>query len=126
LLRRARGAPEARLRPWRDGKLQEMPMPYVRIAELEIDPAQLADYEAAVREEIEESVRLEPGVLAIHAVAERLSPVRLRFLEVYADEAAYSAHIASPHFRRYAEATAGMIVSKRLLDGVAVALCAKR
>ena len=52
-------------------------MPYVRIAELEIEPARLADYAAAVREEIEESVRVEPGVLAIHAVAEQDAPARL-------------------------------------------------
>ena len=100
-------------------------MPYVRIAELEIEPARLADYTAAVREEIEESVRAEPGVLAIHAVAEKDAPARLRFLEIYADEAAYAAHVASPHFRRYAAATEGMIRSKRLLDAVEVALCAK-
>ncbi|MFO1210286.1 MAG: putative quinol monooxygenase [Amaricoccus sp.] len=101
-------------------------MPYVRVAELEIDPARLAEYQAAVREEIEQSVRVEPGVLAIHAVAEKEAPTRLRFLEIYADEAAYLSHLASPHFRKYAAATEGMIRSKRLMDAVEVALCAKR
>ena len=35
----------------------------VRIAELEIDPAQLDAYKLALKEEIEASIRLEPGVL---------------------------------------------------------------
>lgn len=42
---------------------------YVRIAELEIDPAQVDAYKAALKEEIEASIRLEPGVLSLHAVA---------------------------------------------------------
>src|SRR5688572_33415742 len=70
--------------------------PVVRIAELEIDPAQLERYTAAVTEEMETSVRVEPGVLAIYAVAEKENPSKLRFFEMYADEAAYREHISSP------------------------------
>ena len=33
----------------------------VRLAELEIDPAQVDSYKAALKEEIEASIRLEPG-----------------------------------------------------------------
>src|SRR4051794_22590014 len=43
--------------------------PLVRLAELEIGPAHLAGYMAAVREEMETSIRVEPGVLAIYCVA---------------------------------------------------------
>ena len=39
--------------------------PYVRIAEIEIDPARGEAYRAALRAEIETSVRVEPGVLAL-------------------------------------------------------------
>ncbi|WEF34572.1 putative quinol monooxygenase [Pseudoduganella chitinolytica] len=101
------------------------PAPLVRIAELEIDPARVAAYEAAVKEEIEASIRLEPGVLAIYAVAEKERPNRFRFFEIYADDAAYRKHIDSPHFRKYAEATRTMILSKQLLDTVPVMLGAK-
>ena len=103
----------------------ESDMPFVRVAELEIDPAQLDRYTAAVREEMEVSVRTEPGVLALYAVAEKDHPDKLRFFEMYADEAAYRAHIASPHFRRYAQATRDMITAKRLLDVTPVQLSAK-
>jgi quinol monooxygenase YgiN len=99
--------------------------PLVRIAELDIDPAQVAAYQAAVKEEIEASVRVEPGVLAIYAVAEKDNPARFRFFEIYADDAAYRKHIDSPHFRKYAETTKNMIVSKKLIDTVPVMLGAK-
>ena len=104
---------------------EEAHVPFVRIAELEIDPAQLAAYEAAVKEEMEISVRTEPGVLVIYAVAETDNPSRLRFFEMYADEAAYEAHIESAHFRKYFETTKGMIVSRRLIDTVPIQLSAK-
>jgi quinol monooxygenase YgiN len=105
---------------------EEPRMPHVRIAELEIDPARLDAYKAAVKEEMEASVRVEPGVLAIYAVAEKDNPSRLRFFEMYADEAAYRSHIESAHFRKYAKATKDMILSRRLIDTVPVQLSEKK
>jgi len=120
------GAASASGTPPTGGTVAEGPVvPFVRVAELEIDPAQLEGYKAAVREEMETSVRDEPGVLAIYAVAERDNPSRLRFFEVYADEAAYNAHIGSAHFQKYVTTTKGLIVSRRLIDAVPVQLSAK-
>lgn len=87
----------------------------VRIAELEIDPAQLDAYNALLSEEIEASVRLEPGVLMLHAVALADAPEKIRLLEVYADENAYQAHLATPHFEKYKTLTASMVRSLRLV-----------
>ena len=92
-----------------DGKM-------VRIAELEIDPEQLAAYRALLAEEIEASVEKEPGVLMLHAVAERERPEYVRILEVYADREAYEAHLKTPHFLKYKERTADMVKSLRLVD----------
>jgi len=50
----------------------------VRMAELEIDPAHLDDYRRLLIEEIEASVRLEDGVLALNAVALKDSPEKIR------------------------------------------------
>jgi quinol monooxygenase YgiN len=105
---------------------QESRGPVVRIAELEIDPAQLESYKAVVKEEMEISVRVEPGVLAIYAVAEKGKPTMIRFFEMYADEAAYNAHRESPHFRKYVEATKDMIVSRKLIENDPVQLSAKK
>jgi len=90
--------------------------PLVRIAELEIDPAQLPAYEAAVSEEIDESIRSEPGVLTIYAVALADKRSQLRFLEIYADEAAYRQHLESPHFKKYVQTTQAMIRARKLVE----------
>ncbi|WP_371259534.1 hypothetical protein [Bradyrhizobium sp. URHD0069] len=42
---------------------QDAKEPYVRVAEIEIDPAQLEAYKAAVKEQIEAALRHEAGVL---------------------------------------------------------------
>jgi quinol monooxygenase YgiN len=103
----------------------ESPAPLVRIAELEIDPAQLEAYKIAVKEEMDISIRTEPGVLGLYAVALKDRPTSLRFFEIYADEAGYRAHIASAHFRRYFETTKGMITSRKLIETEPVQLSAK-
>ncbi|MBC3205310.1 antibiotic biosynthesis monooxygenase [Pseudomonas sp. SWRI111] len=104
---------------------QETTTTVVHIAELVIDPAQLEAYKVAVREEMEESIRVEPGVLAIYSVAEKGKPNSLRFFEIYASEEAYRAHIESPHFKKYVAITQPMIVSRKLIETQPVQLSAK-
>ena len=97
----------------------------VRIAELEIDPAQLDAYKAILAEEQEASVRLEPGVLMLHSVALADSPTSIRLLEVYASRSAYEAHIQSPHFVKYKTSTETMVKSLKLVETTPILLCAK-
>jgi quinol monooxygenase YgiN len=104
---------------------QAAPEPLVRIAEIEIDPAQLPAYKAAVTEEIETSIRVEPGVLAIYSVAVKDNPTHLRFFEIYADDAAYQQHLASPHFKKYVAATKAMITARTLMETVPIVLGSK-
>ncbi|CAH2401075.1 putative (4S)-4-hydroxy-5-phosphonooxypentane-2,3-dione isomerase [Mesorhizobium ventifaucium] len=104
---------------------QERDETVVRVAELVIDPAQLDAYKAAVKEEMEDAIDLEPGVLAIYSVAEKDKPNSLRFFEVYASEEAYRAHIASPHFKKYVATTQSMILSRKLIETVPVQLSVK-
>jgi quinol monooxygenase YgiN len=88
----------------------------VRLAELEIDSGQLNEYTAALREQIEASIRVEPGVLALYAVSVKDHPDQIRLFEMYADTAAYEAHLESPHFKKYKAATAGMVKSLKLIE----------
>ncbi|TCP67047.1 antibiotic biosynthesis monooxygenase [Sphingomonas sp. PP-CE-1G-424] len=97
----------------------------VRVAELEIDPAQLEAYKAILAEEQEASVRLEPGVLMLHSVALKDHPNQVRLLEVYANKAAYEAHLKAPHFIKYKTSTENMVKSLRLLEAQPIRLCAK-
>src|SRR5678815_4390141 len=77
----------------------------VRLAKLVIDSSQLENYNALLKEEIEASVRLEPGVLTLYAVAEKNDPTRITILEIYADTVAYRSHLQTPHFIKYKNGT---------------------
>ena len=97
----------------------------VRMAELEIDPAQLEDYLVLLTEEIEASVEKEPGVLMLHAVSVKDAVEKVRILEVYANRQAYEVHIQTPHFLKYKTLTAGMVTSLNLVDVDPIVLAAK-
>ena len=56
----------------------------VRLAKLEIHAAHLESYKVALKEEIEASIRLEPGVIALWAVSEKKHPTRITLMETYA------------------------------------------
>lgn len=88
----------------------------VRLSRITVDPVHLEEYNALLKEEIEASMRLEPGVLVLYAVAEKGAGNRITILEIYADEAAYKSHIATPHFRKYKQGTLRMVQSLELID----------
>src|SRR5688500_2960443 len=88
----------------------------VRLAKLEIHPEHLEAYKAALKEEIEASIRLEPGVLALRAVSEKKNPNRITIMEIYASLEAYKAHIESPHFQKYKVGTEHMVKSLELVE----------
>jgi quinol monooxygenase YgiN len=104
---------------------QERQGQYVQIAELEIDPAQLEDYKAAVAEHAETAIREEPGVLVLYAVSEKDTRTRIRVFEVYASTAAYEAHLEAPHFKKYKAVTEKMVKSLKLVQTTPIALAAK-
>ena len=92
----------------------------VRLAKLVIDSAQLESYKAALKEEIETSVHLEPGVLTLYAVSEKNNPTHITILEIYADTDAYKAHLQTPHFIKYKTGTKYMVKSLQLVETVPI------
>lgn len=94
--------------------------PLVRLSRIEVDPQQLDAYNALLREEIEASMRLEPGVLTLYATAEKEHPHRVTILEIYADTAAYRSHLQTPHFRKYKQGTLNMVQKLELIDSTAL------
>lgn len=104
---------------------QEMRGPYVRLAELEIDPAQFESFKVAIKEGIDAAVRLEPGVLVLYAVSEKDNPNSVRVFEVYTDEAAYKTHLETAHFKKFRDTTNQMVKSRKLLEADPIILGAK-
>jgi 4-carboxymuconolactone decarboxylase len=92
------------------------------MAKLQIDSVQLESYKAALKEEIETSVRIEPGVLTLYAIYEKSNPTHVTILEIYANVDAYKAHLETPHFKKYKTATKEMVKSLELVESVPIAL----
>jgi quinol monooxygenase YgiN len=98
----------------------------VRLAKIQVDPARLESYKAALKEGIETAVRLEPGVLTYYAVADKNDPSHITILEIYADSAAYQSHIETPHFKKYKNAVKDMVKSLELVDVNLIAVATKQ
>lgn len=90
----------------------------VRLAKLVIDSTYLDSYKTFLKEEIETSLRVEPGVLTLYAVSEKNNPTHITILEIYADSTAYKAHIQTPHFLKYKNGTKAMVKSLELVEAM--------
>jgi 4-carboxymuconolactone decarboxylase len=90
----------------------------VRLAKLVINSAQLESYNVFLKEEIETSVRVEPGVLTLYAVAEKDNPAHITILEIYTSTDAYQAHLQTAHFIKYKNGTKDMVKSFELAEVV--------
>ena len=88
----------------------------IRISEIQIHPEYLQQYKSILKEEAGDSVRLEPGVVAIFPMYQEANPTEVRILEIYASREAYEAHLKTPHFQKYKTTTLKMVKSLRLVD----------
>ncbi|HRJ31216.1 MAG TPA: antibiotic biosynthesis monooxygenase [Cyclobacteriaceae bacterium] len=88
----------------------------VRMAKLVIDSTHLEAYKAFLKEEIETSLRVEPGVLTLYAVSEKERPNHITILEIYKDMNAYRYHVQTPHFLKYKNGTLHMVKSLDLIE----------
>ncbi len=88
----------------------------VRLALITVDSMRLEEYNQFLKEEIEASMKIEPGVLLLYAVADKEQPNKITILEIYADEEAYQQHLKTPHFLKYKEGTLDMVQSLELIE----------
>lgn len=101
--------------PAKEKETSNMDNLLVRMAEIEVHPEWLERYLAAARTVGAESVAKEPGVICIFPMQQKENPCVIRIVEIYRDEAAYKAHLQTPHFRAYKEGTPHMIKSLNLV-----------
>ena len=99
--------------------------PYVRIAKIVVDSAQLENYKAALKEHAEAAVSKEPGVLTLYAVYDKEQPTNVTVFEIYASVSAYQSHILTKHFLKYKTTVKDIVKSLVLTDVVPIALEAK-
>jgi len=97
----------------------------IRVARITIDSAYIEQYNAAIHEQIEAAVRVEPGVLMLYAVHDKKDATHITVFEIYADSDAYQRHLQTPHFKKYKTGTQHMVKTLELTDVEAIALQAK-
>lgn len=88
----------------------------IRMAEISIEPAYVAEYLSILKEASKASVALEAGVIAIYPMYQKENPTEIKILEVYANKKAYESHLETPHFKHYKNTTLKMINSLKLID----------
>lgn len=99
--------------------------PYVRIAKIIIDSAQIESYNTALKIHAEAAVSKEPGVLTLYGVYDKKEPTHVTVFEIYASVDAYNSHIQTLHFLKYKTTVKDMVKSLVLTDVIPISLQAK-
>ena len=84
---------------------------YINAVDLDIVPAERDNYLAAIKENSTAAIQ-EPGCRQFDILVLDNDPNHLFLYEVYDNEAAFKAHRASEHFKKYASVTANMVAKR--------------
>ena len=93
----------------------------VLVVEFHIKPEHVAAFDAAIRENARQSLATEPGCQCFDVCTDPLVPQLFYLYEVYDDEAAIQAHLASPHFLAMDAEIAAWVERKQVRKLVRVA-----
>ena len=77
--------------------------PVFNIFELGVQPEKTAQYDAVGKHNIQTSIAGEQGTLAMYSVKRKDNPNMAYMIELYADDAAYQAHRATPQYAEFAK-----------------------
>ena len=87
---------------------------YVVVVEFELHPQHAGDFRARVARQAADSLALEPGCLVFDVCVDPARDDFILLYEVYADRAAFDAHLQSAHFGDFDREVAGWIADKRV------------
>jgi (4S)-4-hydroxy-5-phosphonooxypentane-2,3-dione isomerase len=87
---------------------------YVIAVEFEVAPPHIDEFLRLVIENGKASERDEPGCKRFDICRRRDEPNRIFLYEIYDDEAAFKAHVETPHFLKFRDATEKMVVGRKL------------
>ncbi len=88
----------------------------VRLSKIEVYPEYREEYLRYAIEVGTVSMKTEPGVITMYAMADKNNPNLITILETYSSQDAYRKHIASKHFQKYKQGTLHMVKSLELCD----------
>lgn len=87
---------------------------YVIWVEFDIHTEHLAQFTSLVRINAAASLANEPGCHRFDVLLPIPDRATVALYEIYDDEAAFAAHLASPHFKTFAAAIEGFVRERRL------------
>lgn len=90
-------------------------MPYVVTVQFTIKPGQMPAFHNLMLENARASLRDEPGCRQFDVCTDPDRPDQMFLYEVYDDRAAFDAHMATPHFKKMGELSAGMAKDKHIV-----------
>jgi (4S)-4-hydroxy-5-phosphonooxypentane-2,3-dione isomerase len=85
---------------------------YVVIVDFKIKSERLAEFMPLMLENARASRDSEPGCRVFDVCTDPKDPTAVFLYEVYDDRAAFDAHLATAHFKRFDPAVAPMVASK--------------
>ncbi|MBT8768655.1 putative quinol monooxygenase [Metapseudomonas boanensis] len=99
---------------------------YCLLLKTQLKPGSLDDFMDAMRINAAASVRDEPGCLVFDVLQDRSDPDLVWLYEVYTDEAAFEAHMLTPHFLASRPLVNPLILRQEAIEANALALNATR
>ena len=87
---------------------------YVVWVEFEIHPEQMERFEALLRANAKSSLELEPGCRRFDVMVPNDRKDQIILYEIYDDEAAFTAHLKTPHFLEFNTASAAFVESRNV------------
>jgi quinol monooxygenase YgiN len=88
--------------------------PFVIIAEFEVKADKLAEFLELARTDASKSVADEPGCRQFDVTLDREQPNRVVLYEVYDNEAAFDAHVETPHLKAFRAGIEPLMVSRQV------------
>ena len=88
--------------------------PFVIIAEFEVKPDQLEQFLELARTDASHSVADEPGCRQFDVTRSLEHPNRVLLYEVYDDEAAFAAHLETPHLKAFRDRIEPWVASRQV------------
>jgi quinol monooxygenase YgiN len=85
---------------------------FVIVVDFRIKPGAMQNFRRLIDENAKASVRDEPGCRRFDVLANRTEADRILLYEVYADRAAFDAHVRSDHYARFDAASADLVARK--------------
>jgi (4S)-4-hydroxy-5-phosphonooxypentane-2,3-dione isomerase len=85
---------------------------YVVIVEFRIKPERVADFMPLMLENAHASRETEPGCRLFDVCVDPADKTSVFLYELYDDRAAFDAHLATAHFKRFDAAVAPMVAAK--------------